>query len=44
MLNPTARTIAFDEPGVEIDLGGIAKGYAVDRVVGILRARKIAAA
>ena len=44
MLNPTARTIAFDEPGVEIDLGGIAKGYAVDRVAGILRARKIAAA
>ena len=43
-LNPTARTIAFDGPGVEIDLGGIAKGYAVDRVAEILRTRKIAAA
>jgi len=31
------RTIAFDEPGIEIDLGGIAKGYAVDRAVQILR-------
>jgi thiamine biosynthesis lipoprotein len=26
----TARTLAFDEQGVRIDLGGIAKGYAVD--------------
>jgi thiamine biosynthesis lipoprotein len=43
-LNSTARTIAFDEPGVEIDLGGIAKGYAVDRVAGLLKERKIAAA
>ena len=43
-LNPFARTIAFDEPGVEIDLGGIAKGYAVDRAAGLLRRRKIAAA
>ena len=32
------------EPGVELDLGGIAKGYAVDRVVGLLRRRRIAAA
>jgi thiamine biosynthesis lipoprotein len=43
-LNPAARTIAFDEPGVELDLGGIAKGYAVDRLVGLLRQRRIAAA
>jgi thiamine biosynthesis lipoprotein len=43
-LNAAARTIAFDEPGVEIDLGGIAKGYAVDRVAGLFRERKIAAA
>jgi thiamine biosynthesis lipoprotein len=43
-LNAEARTIAFDEPGVEIDLGGIAKGYAVDRVVALLERRQIAAA
>jgi thiamine biosynthesis lipoprotein len=44
VLNPADKTIAFDEPGVELDLGGIAKGYAVDRVVGLLKARQIAAA
>jgi thiamine biosynthesis lipoprotein len=44
MLNPIARTIAFDDSGVAIDLGGIAKGYAVDRVAGLLRARNIPAA
>jgi len=44
MLNPISKTIGFDEPGVELDLGGIAKGYAVDRVVGLLRRRQIAAA
>src|SRR5215203_5950518 len=31
-LDPASRTIAFDRQGVELDLGGIAKGYAVDRV------------
>ncbi len=35
-LEAAARTIQFDEPGIEIDLGGIAKGYAVDQVVKIL--------
>ena len=44
ILNPSDQTIAFDEPGVELDLGGIAKGYAVDRVVGLLRQREVAAA
>jgi len=44
ILNAAARTIAFDEPGVELDLGGIAKGYAVDRVVAVLKRRGIAAA
>jgi thiamine biosynthesis lipoprotein len=43
-LNPAARTISFDEPGVELDLGGIAKGYAVDRVVRLFQQRPIAAA
>lgn len=44
MLDTAARTIAFDETGVEIDLGGIAKGYAVDRVAALLRERRVAAA
>jgi thiamine biosynthesis lipoprotein len=44
LLNPAARTIAFDAAGVELDLGGIAKGYAVDRIAGLLRQRQIAAA
>jgi thiamine biosynthesis lipoprotein len=44
ILNPIARTIAFDESGVELDLGGIAKGYAVDRVVSVLKQRNVAAA
>jgi FAD:protein FMN transferase len=44
VLNAAEKTIAFDEPGVELDLGGIAKGYAVDRVVGLLKQRQIAAA
>ena len=44
VLNAAEKTIAFDRPGVELDLGGIAKGYAVDRVVRLLRARAIAAA
>lgn len=44
ILNPATKSIRFDEAGVELDLGGIAKGYAVDRVVALLRARGIAAA
>lgn len=36
--DPAARTVRFDVAGIEIDLGGIAKGYAVDRAVEILRA------
>ena len=43
-LDPAKRTIAFDEAGVELDLGGIAKGYAVDRVVELLKRREVAAA
>src|SRR5205085_10536006 len=38
-LNNADRTIRFDEPGVELDLGGIAKGYAVDRAVRVRRER-----
>lgn len=38
-LNTEKRTVRFDRPGVEIDPGGVGKGYAVDRMVEILRAR-----
>ena len=44
VLDAASRTISFDRPGVELDLGGIAKGYAVDRVVRVLRQRRLAAA
>ena len=30
---PATRTVRFDQAGVEIDPGGIGKGYAVDRMV-----------
>jgi FAD:protein FMN transferase len=38
-LNPRNQTVRFDRRGVEIDPGGVGKGYAVDRMVEILRAR-----
>ncbi len=41
VLNRSDRTIRFDRAGVELDLGGIAKGYAVDRAVDILRHDRI---
>lgn len=43
-LDSTARTIHFDVTGIELDLGGIGKGYAVDRAVGILRENGVTAA
>jgi FAD:protein FMN transferase len=42
-LNAAERSISFDAPGVGLDLGGIAKGYAVDRVAGILKGRGVSA-
>lgn len=38
-LDPEKRTVSFLKPGMRIDLGGIAKGYAVDRGIEILRRR-----
>jgi len=43
-VDSTAGTVTFDAAGVELDLGGIAKGYAVDRAVSILRSRGVTAA
>jgi thiamine biosynthesis lipoprotein len=37
VLDPAALTVRFSRPGVELDPGGIGKGYAVDRMVGILK-------
>jgi thiamine biosynthesis lipoprotein len=43
-LNESSHTIRFDRQGVELDLGGIAKGYAVDKAAQILRESGIASA
>lgn len=43
-LDPSAHTLRFNENGVELDLGGIAKGYAVDQAVEILRSNAVTAA
>jgi thiamine biosynthesis lipoprotein len=40
-LDAKKHSIAFGKPGMRIDLGGIAKGYAVDRGIDILKARGI---
>ena len=37
-------TVAFDRPGVEIDLGAIGKGYAVERAVEMMREYEIESA
>jgi thiamine biosynthesis lipoprotein len=44
VLNRKDGTIYFDRAGVEIDLGGIAKGYAVDRAVAVLKQRGVTSA
>lgn len=36
-LDPGPRTVRFARPGMELDPGGIGKGYAVDRMVEILK-------
>jgi thiamine biosynthesis lipoprotein len=43
-LDAGRREVRFDRQGVELDLGGIAKGYAVDRAVEILRENGVTAA
>jgi FAD:protein FMN transferase len=41
ILDPATHSVRFTQPGVRIDLGGIAKGWAVDRGIEILRAAGI---
>ena len=43
-LDPARQTVQFDHPGVELDPGGIGKGYAIDRMVGVLQQQGFASA
>ena len=40
-LDSVARTVRLDTPGMRIDLGGIAKGYILDRALDALRAQGV---
>ncbi len=42
LLDSSSRTVRFDQTGVELDPGGIGKGYAVDRMVEVLKENGIA--
>jgi FAD:protein FMN transferase len=44
VVDAKAGTVKLRRPGMRIGLGGIAKGYAVDRVVALLRRAHVAAA
>lgn len=44
LLDPKDRTVRFARYGVELDPGGIGKGYAVDKMTKLLRERGVAAA
>ena len=44
LLDAKAQTVQFAQDGVELDPGGIGKGYAVDKIVEILRADGIRSA
>jgi thiamine biosynthesis lipoprotein len=41
LLEPKTHSVRFEHAGMRIDLGGIAKGYAVDRGIGILQKRGV---
>ena len=43
-LDPLARTLRFGKEGMRIDLGGFAKGHAVDRAAALLRRRGVTSA
>ena len=40
-LDSVARTVRLDVPGMRLDLGGIAKGYILDRALVVLRERGV---
>jgi thiamine biosynthesis lipoprotein len=41
LLDEEHHSVRFEHPGMRIDLGGIGKGYAVDRGIEILKARGV---
>jgi FAD:protein FMN transferase len=41
LLDEAHHTVRFEHPGMRIDVGGIGKGYAVDRCIELLKARGI---
>lgn len=41
ILDPAARTVHLTKPGMRLDVGGIAKGYAAQAAIDVLRARGI---
>ncbi len=43
ILDPEAHTARYDREGMAIDLGGIGKGYTLDRVVSLLQERGVPA-
>ncbi len=43
-LDPAARTIQLTRPGMKLDLGAIAKGYASGEAIAVLKAQGIASA
>lgn len=44
LLDPAARRCRLARPGMRLDLGGIAKGYAVDQALAVLRSSGLASA
>jgi thiamine biosynthesis lipoprotein len=42
LLDPVAGTLRFGQPGMRIDLGGFAKGHAVNNAIALLRSLGIA--
>lgn len=40
-LDEDRRTVSFRRPGMELNLGGIGKGYALDRMASLMRARGV---
>lgn len=43
-LDPIAFTVRFEHPGVTLDLGGIAKGHALERAAALMRAHGVTSA
>ncbi len=43
-LDAATRTVRFTSPGIELDPGGIGKGFAVDKAVVVLRSEQVTAA